>query len=228
MAIFIPIVAGLFCSRRIKDANKKFIFYFLIFILVQSNIGNYPLYFYKYDDTGYLTGLIEGTVFQTNYWWFNITWHLISVSVFAYYYWRILNVSWHRTIIKFVVISYSISTVIYYIWNWDEFFYRKFPFVAINGGIVILFCVTFYLLELLQSERILKFYKTFNFYLTIGILLFWLVYTPLVFFEVYFRESDPQYVSLKVSVNILTVYFMYGMIALGFIVDRSNNYELSD
>ena len=227
--IFISIVAGFFYNKKYSDRNKKFFLYFLIFILIQSNLGSYTYYFWRYDETGRLLEMIQGTFLQRNYWWFNIFWHLLSVCGFAYYYWKILKRDFHRKILKIVIVVYVVSALIYYFFNPDDFLFRTAPFVAINQGIVILFCVTLYFLELLQSDKILGFYKLFDFYLSIGILLFWLIKTPLVFFEIYYRDYDTAYVALRIYINIFVIYFMYGMITLGFIIDKSNgHHEISN
>lgn len=50
---------------------------------------------------------------------------------------------------------------------------------------------------MLQSETILSFYKSINFYISSTILIWWLVITPLVFFQIYFLNVDWSFIILR-------------------------------
>ena len=55
----------------------------------------------------------------------------------------------------------------------------------------------------------LAFYKSINFYISIIIFIWWLIVTPLVFFESYNNTSDWSFVFLKWKIKLLSNVFMY-------------------
>ena len=76
-------------------------------------------------------------------------------------------------------------------------------------------------MHLINSEKLVVFYKTLPFYVTVAAFVFTITTTPLVFFERYFNLSDSDYISLKYVVNFFAIIFMYSLIGIGIIVSEA-------
>ena len=87
--------------------------------------------------------------------------------------------------------------------------------------VIILFLVSTYFMQLINSEKLVVFYKALPFYVIVAVFVFTITTTPLVFFERYFNLSDPDYISLKYVVNFFAIIFMYGLIGIGIIVSEA-------
>jgi hypothetical protein len=82
------------------------------------------------------------------------------------------------------------------------------------GVVFTVVAICFYFMTILKSDKILSFYKTLPFWITIGILFFNLVTMPIFIFAKQLSFSASIYVYILVISN----YVMYGCFAIGFIV----------
>ena len=109
------------------------------------------------------------------------------------------------------------------LFNWDAYFYRFFPIISISGAVVIFLCTVFYFIETLNSNRILTFYKTINFYISAAIFIWWLIITPLVFYDVYFTyeignpNRDWSFLFLRWQIYMFANIVMYITFTLALI-----------
>lgn len=218
-------IVGLLHFKKFRYHPARYFIYFLVYVWLMSNIGNYTYYFWKYELFKSFHEAIQDTVLKYNYWWFTLFWGLASVSFFAWYFNKILANPLHRKILGVAFWFFLIVSIIVILFDMENFFLGYNPFIDINGAIVIMFCVAFYFIEILQSEKILQFYRDITFYIALGILLFWLITTPLVFFEQYYRVYDPAYWNLRTYIYLAVNLMMYGLFSVGIIVSRSHNHD---
>ena len=80
-------VTGIFCLKKYKNVPVRLFIYFLIYVALVELIGNYPTKFREWD----IFYLIEGTLFERNYWWFTIFWSIGAILFFTSYYQRIIT-----------------------------------------------------------------------------------------------------------------------------------------
>ena len=77
------------------------------------------------------------------------------------------------------------------------------------GALIILLCTIFYFIEILQSEKILIFYKSLNFYISAAIFIWWLIVTPIVFYDIYMSNSDWNFIFLRWQIYLFANIIMY-------------------
>ena len=81
-----------------------------------------------------------------------------------------LSTELFKSIIKYSGLSFFVLSIGYVFLNWDDYFVRLFPDITVLGAnITFMFTVFFYFFEILQSEKILSFYKSLNFYISAAI-----------------------------------------------------------
>jgi len=205
---FVPALVGIFCFRKFKNSEVRYFIYFSIYVAVFQFLGIYPAFIKQYEIFGPFNEMIVGTGFEKNYWFYTLFWSMGSALFYAFYFQRILNRN-HSRIIKILLFVFLISSLIYILFGLDDFFTRSIPYIKIFGAVIILLCTIFYFIEILKSDLLLTFYESINFFISATIFIWWLVTTPVVFFEIYFSSSDWSFVFLRWQVFLFMNMFMY-------------------
>lgn len=216
-------VAGLFCYKKYKHTITRYFIYFLIYVVLLELIGRYPTYLANYKTLNSIRDFICGTVFESNHWLYTIFWTIGSALFYSFFYRKILKNTQYIKIIKYSSILFLLSTVIYIATHWDAFFISSFPFIKIFGAIVILICVIFYFIEILQRDMILSFYKSLNFCISVVLLIWYIVITPLVFYDIYFSTADWNFVFLRRDIYLYANIFMYSSFAIALLWCKPEN-----
>ena len=209
-------VIGLFCLKKYKGTAASFFISILIYLFFIELIGMYPK---LYDDFKFLKP-IKDSVFRRNRWWFTIFFDIIAILLFSLLYQRILKNRMYRSILKYQAIIYLIIAIALIVCNLDALFKGSFPVLYILQTVIILSCTIFYFIEVINSERVLLFYKSLYFYISIAIFTWWLVVTPLVFFDKYFVLEDKNFILIKKGIYLFSNIFMYITFAIGLIVSK--------
>ena len=209
-------VTGLVLFKKYKNTAAKYFIYFLVYIVAMVILGRYT-YFVRND--GFL-GFLDGTLIERNYWWFTLFWDIAAPAFFGFYYSLILKNRVRKKILKMSVIIFIVVSIILILLNLNLYFTSLIKTICVLGALIILQCVFFYFMEILQSDNLLSFNKSLNFYISCAILLLWLVQTPLVFFEQYYRKLDMEYVNLRGLINLFVISFMYITYTIGLIVSK--------
>lgn len=209
-------LTGVFLYKKYKLTKAKFFIYFLIYVVFVERLGTYSLYVQNDQFLKFL----KGTLIETNHWWFTIFWKIGGVAFFGTYYHEIITNKIFKKTLKITTFFFVISSIIHVIFNWQVFFKAWLPYIFLSGAFIIFLSVALYFIELLQSDKILHFYKSINFYISIAILFFWLVITPLVFYSRYFNTSDWNFIFLKWQIYLFANIFMYSIFTVGLIVSK--------
>jgi len=206
-------LTGLLLLKKYKHTSARYFIYFLVYTVVLEMVGSYP----KMDFLSSLNSSLKGTLFERNYWWYGIFWTIGSAVFYSFYYWKILKTPLYRKIVKYSGITFFIGSAVFNITYPEFFFNGQKGYVSAASVIVILICATLYFIEILKSDQILSFYKSLNFYISVSILIWWLVITPTTFYEAYFIKEDSDYVLLKWQVLLVSNIFMYSCFTFGLI-----------
>jgi len=212
-------VTGLLLHKKYKHTAARYFIYFLIYTAFVDIIGGYPR---LYDQFEFLNNF-KGTVFESNHWWSTLFWKIGSVLFYSFYFYKILKSKLHSYILKYGSITFLISSIIYIATHWDVYFVSFFPFISIFGTVIIFFCVLFYFIEILQSNNILSFYKSLNFYISSVLLIWWIIITPLVFYDIYNTEADWDFIILKWQIYLFANIFMYSMFTFALLWCKPEN-----
>lgn len=212
----LAVFAGIFCYKKFQFTVAKYFIYFLFYVVICQRLALYTLHVHN---NGFLS-FLKGTLIQANYWWCTLYWDIGAVTFFGWYFHKIITKKSFKNLLKIIVVVFFITSIIDIIVNLTLFFKAWLPFVTLMGTVVIFIFVTLYFLELLQSDKILKFYTSINFYIATAILFFWLIVTPVVFFSKYFNTSDWNFIFLNWQIYLFANMFMYGMFTIGLIVSK--------
>lgn len=204
-------VIGLLLYKKYKPTAAKYFIYFLVYLTICDFIGLYT----KFVKPDKFLNFLIGTVFEKNYWWTTSYWKVGAILFFAFYYYKILKIKRFRSIIKFNSYIFLVFSIIYIALNWHDFFVRFFPIISILGAVIILMCAVFYFIEILQSDKILTFYRSINFYISSAIFTWWLIITPIVFYDIYYSYdiknsfNDRNFAILRQGIYLFANIFMY-------------------
>ncbi|MDD7886160.1 hypothetical protein [Flavivirga sp. 57AJ16] len=204
-------VTGLLLYKKYKFTAAKYFIYFLVYLTICDFFSFYTWYVHPEKMFSFLIG----TVFEKNHWWATSYWQIGAILFFSFYYHEILKTKRSRAIVKFFGYAYFFFSIIYIILNWDAFFYKFFPILSILSAIIILLCTVFYFIEILQSDKVLTFYRSINFYISFAIFIWWLIITPLDFYDVYFAyevgnpNRDWNFIFLQWEIFLFANIFMY-------------------
>ncbi len=195
----IAAVTGLVLYTKYKLTAAKYFILFLVYLTVCDFIGGYT---WHVHEKGFLKFLV-GTIIEKNFWWGTSYWTIGAILFFSFYYHKILQKKLSKIIIKFGAIAYLIFSITYIAFSGNAFFNKLFPVLGVLGAIIIFICTVFYFIEILQSDRVLTFYKSLNFYISVVIFIWWLITTPLEFYDVYFTYEVGDVSTLDLNFRIL-------------------------
>ena len=212
---------GVFLFKKYSNKEVKYFICFLVYLTICDFISGYKNYV---DNDGFLS-FLKGTRFATNHWWATSFWNIGAILFFAFYYSGILKTKQFRNIVKFSGYTFLAFSIFYIALNWSDFFHRFFPVISILGAVIIFLCSVFYFIEILQSDSILTFYKSLNFYISFAIFIWWLIITPLVFYDLYHSSGDWNFIFLKWQIYLFANIFMYSTFAFALIYCKPKNYS---
>jgi len=209
----IALITGLLLIKKYKNTPARIIIYFVVFAFVVDFIGNYPQILYDFN----LFHLIEGTLIERNYWWYAIFWW-IGLSVFLVYLnYNVINYKRLKSIIKYSFFVYLIQVFISVVFRFEYLFIPNERFLKIASYWIVIFSIMVYYFDLLNSNKIIRFYKSIYFYFNTIIFCWVLIIIPMDFFEVYFIPDDKDYVILKYTIYLSLNIFLYLTLALALI-----------
>lgn len=186
------IIASIYFEKYRKSSEKYFVFFlwftFLIEITASIIKSNYP---------------------NTVSWLYNV-YSFVSVGFYFYWYYEILKTKHLRiAVIVFSVLFVFITTLAYVLP--EEFKNRGYAFVVGSIGLLVLILFHFY--QLLNSNEVLVIKHKLSFWISTGLLLFYVGIIPLVLLSKTLTISPLSNVIIKISLNII----LYGCYIIGFI-----------
>ena len=142
------------------------------------------------------------------------------ICLFAILYHKILKTELFKKIIKYAALAYFIFATALILSDINALFKSAYTILYISQTVIILLCAIFYFLEVLEGDKILFISKSLYFYISFTIFFWWLITTPLIFFDKYYILEDKNYVILKTAIYIFANIFMYTTFSIGLIVSK--------
>ncbi|MCH7525779.1 MAG: hypothetical protein IIC74_12535 [Bacteroidetes bacterium] len=214
---------GLFSLKKYKRTVVKYFIYFLIYVAFVDFIGGYPKYLSKTDSLKFIYKAIKDTIFINNYWWFTLFWTIGSALFFSFYFRLILINKLYKSILKYACILLIIVSILHIVVDYMSFVTSFIISIEAISFCIILLCSCFYFVEIINSQEILFFYKSINFYIAAVILIWWIITTPLMFYNMYFTSSDWTFVLLKREIILLANIFMYSSFTIALLWCKPQN-----
>ncbi|TXE11736.1 hypothetical protein FUA26_06615 [Seonamhaeicola algicola] len=209
----IAALTGVFLFSKYKHLTIKYFIFFLIALTICDILNWYPLLVRSKTFLSFL----KGTLLEKSYWWSTLFWNIGAIIFFAFYYNKILTNKKFKSILKYSTILFLLFSVSYILFNFKAFFKQYLPWISILGAIIVFLCSVFYFIETLLSDRILTFYKSMNFYISAAIFIWWLIITPIVFFDIYMSHRDMVYIGIRRLIYILSNIIMYSTFTFALI-----------
>ncbi len=218
-------LSGLVCFNKYKHTVARYFIFFLVFLTVCDFISGYTWLV----DPGKLFDFLIGTLVEKNYWLSTLYWKIGAIIFFAFYFYQIIKNKRFKVTLKYSTISFFTFSLLYIIFHWQAFFVSFFPIISVLGAIIIFMCTSFYFFEILQSDKILNINKSLNFYISFAIFIWWLIITPIVFYDNYtFYEvgvdkEDLNYIILRRYIYLFSNIFMYSTFTFALIWCKPQN-----
>ncbi|WP_445736169.1 hypothetical protein [Mariniflexile sp.] len=212
-------VTGLFVLKKHKFSTAKYFIYFLVYLSLGDFINTYV----KYIKNGGFLSFLKGTIFVENYWWTTLFWKIGAIIFFSFYYYKIITIERFKIILKYSGYIFFVFSIIYIVTHWENYFVTFFPIISVLGAIIIFLCTSFYFFEILQSDKILTFYKSLNFYISVAIFIWWLMITPMVFYDIYMLNNDWNLIYLRRYIYLFANIIMYSTFTFALIWCKPEN-----
>lgn len=210
----IAALSGSYYYKKVKDKRLRIFVHYLWLTAVVEIVGSYSYIMQNnYDYEWFIA--IKNSVFCSNLWLYNIYAYL-AIGFISIFYYNFMTTRKTKTIILSTFIGYSLFSILYYTLT-DAFFTTTLPYHFTMGAIIICLYVLMFFLELVKSDKILDFYKLPSFYISIGLLLWYLSIIPLFIFNDYFNAVNTNFVEFR---NLLLLFInlcTYSCFAFGFL-----------
>ncbi len=214
-------VAGTIYLNRAKypvPYSKLFVGYLWLVVLVEI-IGYYPTFNF-FTHFSYMP-FVEGTVFERNFWLYN-SYNIVKFAIYFIFFIAQLRSKSSIQVFKLVLAGFVITAILNLIFT-DVFYTRSSTYTYITGSLTLMILIFVYYMELLRSDRILFFYKSLPFYISVGLLLWNVTITPLFIYNKYFTSASPEFVSLHSTILRVSNFFLYGIYITAFIICSSKS-----
>lgn len=210
----IAAVCGSHYLKKINDSRLRIFVYYLWLTVSVEIIGNYSyLMLNNYDYEWFIA--IKNSLFCRNIWLYNIYAYL-AIGFISIFYYNFMTTLKTKIIILATFIGYSVFSIFYYTLT-DAFFKTSLPYHLTLGATIICLYVLLFFLQLVKSDKILDFYKLPSFYISVGLLLWYLCVIPLFIFNGYFNSITSDFGKFR-SLLLLTINICtYSCFAFGFL-----------
>jgi hypothetical protein len=172
-------------------------------------IGYYRGLSLNFESFTWLRELTEGTLFEKNFLWYAVFWQVGSALFLSFYFHLNLDTKSYKKVIRYSVIIYSILTIIFFIINYEIYYNDQVKSIWFLGVLQIIICSVCYFLEILNSDKIMSFYKSVDFYIAAVFFIWFLIRTPLIFYQIYYSKADWTFVFLRRDIILFANVFMY-------------------
>ncbi len=215
---FLAALTGIIYLKKYRNSSTKYFIFFLIYIFIVEVLGASLVYYPDF----YPVYLIRRMGFQmTN--WYNLFWFFGSILFVFYYFHSLLQLNQTKYIIKIVGILFTFIMLGHFMFYFDVFMSSHPKLYQLLGLLATFISIAVYFIEFLKSDSILNIFRTFGFYGSIGLFLWWLIITPVIFFDLYNTEADWHYVNLKRLIFLFANAFMYSIFTFALMYCKPEN-----
>lgn len=218
---FLAAVAGsyyLFKTPHTQKIIRLFVYFLWLTVFVEI-VGLYTVYAYFSDYKN--LEFLRDSPFERNYWLYN-SFNVLSSTMYFFLFILQLKSFKVRRVLTLVVFIFQVTVIIDLIYS-GIFFIAYSAYASVGGTLIMVICIMAYYYEMLKSDKILHFYKNLVFYVSIGVLIWYLVVTPLFIYSKYFTMASPDFVEMYGLIIIVSNVFMYGMFITGFIISAGRS-----
>ena len=207
--IILAALIGLLCLKKYKKTVVKYFIYFLVYVVIIELLGYYPRFSKNYESLNWIQNLTKGTLFERNFLWYTMFWKIGS-ALFISFYFRLFSENvLYKNIIKYITYIFIITTIVYFAFNYEAYYNSELKLIRFFGVFIIILTIILYFVEILTSDKIVAFYKSANFYIAAVFFIWFLIKTPLAFYQIYYSTADWNFVFLRREIALFSNMFMY-------------------
>jgi len=198
-------VTGGIVYKKYKTSTAAFFIYFLIYSLL-VDVASW--YYQIFQFLG-LENILKDSIFEKNYFYVTVFWVIAAPVFYCYHFFNVIQSLKAKSILKIGGVGFVMISMIILLLNIDVLYHSYIPSIQLLSTLMVILCVSCYFYDFLKGDKILYFYRSLNFYISSTILLWWLIITPLVFYELYFSTADWNFIFLKWQIFLFANLFMY-------------------
>ncbi|MCP4054164.1 hypothetical protein [Mesoflavibacter sp. CH_XMU1422-2] len=211
-------IIGIFLFKKYKNDNAaKLFIYFLIYVNVVETIGSYTNILRGYPDDNWIKLAFKNTIFNQNYWWYTLMWDIGASIFLSFYFFKILKTNFFKKVVKYFSVILILYQIILFIYKFDLLINSSILNITMLHMILVVVLTSLYFIELINSDSIIKFYKSLPFYVATATLIFTIIQTPIYFFESYYNTNDESFIALQRTINVFSIILMYFTFGYGLI-----------
>lgn len=193
--IFSALLVAILNNNNLKNTSEKYFVYYLSFVftieMLQIILHNY----YKLN-TSFIYNLYD----------------IVTFSFFIYWYYKVLD---SKKLVKMAAVIYLIALISSLFIN--DFFSENLNSSIYIGALLILILTIIYFSELLNKDEIINFSQNSKFWISLGLVVFYIGYLPILFL---LSSKYAKQVNIDFMITILCV-LTYSFFIKGFLCSQT-------
>ena len=192
----LELLAAIFATvyfKKYRDSSDKFFVYFLWYTFLLEITGR----------------LLEKAFGLNNIWLYNA----FTITSFLFYFYWFINILNGKTLKKIVIIFAGVFLIVAFVSLYYESWlvYHKYAFIV--GALFVLVLTVLHFYQLLRSDEVLEVRFKLSFWISTGLLLFYMGMIPLFILSEYMRVRSFSFNVILISLNVI----LYSCYIIGFI-----------
>lgn len=211
-------IGTIYITKYREDRITRYFVYFLWFtVLFDTFFGWFPSLIINNEQLCFL----EETFLYDNHWAYN-SYDIISFSFYLFFFLNFIESTRVKKIGFFLILFFIITSLLNLIFS-GVFFKSPALYSLILGTLLLLIFIVYFYFQVLQSDKILDFYKVLVFYISVGALVFHILVNPIFIYGEYYSEESPNFHEIYRSILTFANIFMYTCYVIGFIICYKKN-----
>lgn len=216
----IAALSGSYYLRKVENSLLRVFVYYLWLTFIVEIAGTYT-YLMEYDFDYEWFQAIKNSVFSMNIWLYNIYAYL-GIGFISVFYYDLMTSFKTRITVLITLGVFSLFSILYFTLT-DAFFIAALPYHFFISVSIICLYVLLYFLQLINSDKILDFYKLPSFYISITLLLLYLCIIPLFIFDGYFQSINADFVRFRIVLLLFINICTYSSYTFAFLYTLYRN-----
>lgn len=193
--VLVAVIALLF-YKKYKDTPLKYLYIIFLYGAVNEMVGS----------------------FVGNYLGYNaFLYNIYNTLFFFYFYYVFLQYVQKTNHKNWIFLCFVIFTVACLVNPFFEsYITRPQLFAYIVGACLLIFCIILYFIEVLTTSKILHINQDLLFWVSVGLLLFYVGYLPIKITRLFFADKQNLLLTIK-AVQLLLIIIMNSCFIIGFL-----------
>lgn len=186
----------------------------IVYTAINEVVGHYPYYIYEkgLDKNEFFTNYPS---LALGYWLSNIYSIINFFSLGVFFLWE-LKKKKHLNILKLCLAIFALASISNLIIS-NDFFTMYSKVTDVLGLCLLIISISFYYYELLMDTAVLKIGRSFPFYVSIALLVYYICITPLILLNDLYIQEELVFRTYFEKVISVGNYFLYGMFIFGYL-----------